>query len=301
MPMIDSSSERERLLEQREHGTVLFPFAVYEWDGSCPFRVGLHWHTETELIYLEEGNYTLSVDMETIKICAPAFVCIGGSSIHGIDRVVHGHEWAVVFDPQMLSFQHYDEVQSQIVLPFLEGQLCLPRVIAVDEPCFCAVQAVYRRICTAGLKKCIPSRLLVKAGLLELLALLYEHGMLVSGTGTGSVPGETQTERIRCMLSYIQQHYCERITIENMAELLSMSREYFCRFFKKNIGCTFTSYINELRIEACAKQIAETSGKIIDIALNNGFDNVGYFMHRFKESKHMTPLEYRRLAQRKQN
>ena len=80
-----------------------------------------------------------------------------------------------------------------------------------------------------------------------------------------------------------------------------MSREYFCRFFKKNIGCTFTSYINELRIEACAKQIAETSGKIIDIALNNGFDNVGYFMHRFKESKHMTPLEYRRLAQRKQN
>lgn len=296
--MCDSAS-RERLLEQREHGTVLFPFAVYEWDGSCPFSVGLHWHTETELIFLEQGSFSIVVDMQTLAVPAPAFVCVSASSIHGINRVCSGRERAVVFDPAMLSFKHYDDVQSQIVQPLLENRLRLPELVDASSPCFSGARVLFNRICAAGTERMAWARLSVKAGLLELLALFAEHGLL-SACGTEDSGGRelsgAQSGRIRRMLAYIQAHYREHITVADMAGLLDMNCEYFCRFFKKHTGRTFTEYMNELRIEACAKQIAETPRKVIDIAMDNGFGNIGYFMTRFKEAKHMTPLAYRRLA-----
>ena len=71
-----------------------------------------------------------------------------------------------------------------------------------------------------------------------------------------------------------------------------MNEQYFCRYFKKNIGKTITEYINVIRVEKAATALAETEDKIIDIA----FDNIGYFIRRFKKEKGMTPSEYRKKS-----
>ena len=75
-----------------------------------------------------------------------------------------------------------------------------------------------------------------------------------------------------------------------------MNEQYFCRYFKKNIGKTITEYINVIRVEKAATALAETEDKIIDIAAACGFDNTGYFIRRFKKEKGMTPSEYRKKS-----
>ena len=75
-----------------------------------------------------------------------------------------------------------------------------------------------------------------------------------------------------------------------------MNEQYFCRYFKKNIGKTITEYINMIRVEKAATALAETEDKIIDIASACGFDNIGYFIRRFKKEKGMTPSEYRKKS-----
>lgn len=64
-----------------------------------------------------------------------------------------------------------------------------------------------------------------------------------------------------------------------------MNEQYFCRYFKKNIGKTITEYINVIRVEKAATALAETEDKIIDIASACGFDNIGYFIRRFKRRR----------------
>jgi len=82
--------------------------------------------------------------------------------------------------------------------------------------------------------------------------------------------------------------------LDELAELINLNPQYFCRYFKRNIGKTITEYINEIRIEKAAQELLETDDKIITIAQNAGFDNTGYFIRRFKEEKGMTPSEYRK-------
>ena len=79
-----------------------------------------------------------------------------------------------------------------------------------------------------------------------------------------------------------------------MAAVLQMNPQYFCRYFKKATGKTPTEYINEVRVEKAAEYLYRTDRKIIDIALECGYDNIGYFIKRFKEEKGMLPSEYRK-------
>ena len=73
-----------------------------------------------------------------------------------------------------------------------------------------------------------------------------------------------------------------------------MNTQYFCRYFKKLVGKTPTEYINDVRIEKAKELLAESDDKIIDIAIACGYDNIGYFIKRFKEQKHMSPSQYRK-------
>ena len=77
---------------------------------------------------------------------------------------------------------------------------------------------------------------------------------------------------------------------------MNLNPQYFCRYFKENIGKTATRYIQEVRMEKAAEALAETNEKIITIAADSGFDNIGYFIRKFREIKGVTPSEYRKKS-----
>lgn len=74
-----------------------------------------------------------------------------------------------------------------------------------------------------------------------------------------------------------------------------MNENYFCRFFKDNIGMSLTTYINKYRCEKAAKLLLDSNLKILGVAISCGFDNNSYFIRTFKSIKGCTPKEYRRI------
>lgn len=89
--------------------------------------------------------------------------------------------------------------------------------------------------------------------------------------------------------------------MEEIADAAGLNVQYFCRYFKKNTGKTVTEYINEIRINHAAKMLLESEDKIIDIAGQCGYDNVGYFIKRFRQCKGITPSDYRKGNREKVN
>ena len=115
----------------------------------------------------------------------------------------------------------------------------------------------------------------VKTMLLEVLAYLYSNNCLVKEPDLRT-ENEQQIANLKKVITYIMEHYDADMRLNELACLVNMNPQYFCRYFKKNIG--------------------KTNDKIIDIAQNCGYENVSYFIRRFRRTKGMTPVQYREMS-----
>ncbi len=95
------------------------------------------------------------------------------------------------------------------------------------------------------------------------------------------------------ILEYIETHYTEQITLENLCEISLMSKNGIIAMFRRLYGITPIKYINNLRINKAEMLLKNTSVPITSLALECGFGDSNYFTKYFKIVKGITPREYR--------
>lgn len=286
------------LKENRTHGTVQYPVALYEWNGENEWHVVPHWHEEMEWIYFQKGDFPVWINTKEYQVHAPAFMCIHPEELHALILEKDGIESAVVFPVDILCFERYDAAEAKVLGPLAEGKLRMPVLCQSGDAAFEELSACYKEI-EQMLRQMKKQKnmfyLNIKAKMLELIAVAYKYDLLTRQVREGREEAGT-VENLKKVLQYIGEHYSSPIRLSELAELVNMNEQYFCRYFKKNIGKTITEYINVIRVEKAATALAETEDKIIDIAAACGFDNTGYFIRRFKKEKGMTPSEYRKKS-----
>jgi AraC-like DNA-binding protein len=98
------------------------------------------------------------------------------------------------------------------------------------------------------------------------------------------------------IIDYVKEHYAEPITLKNAAALVSLNQEYFCRFFKKNMGTTFLDYLNEERMSHIYRDVIDTNNSITQILDTHGFTNYKLFIRMFREKYGCTPIKKRKQS-----
>ncbi len=101
--------------------------------------------------------------------------------------------------------------------------------------------------------------------------------------------------RIQQTIDYIDTHLNENITLEKLAEIASLSKYYYHRLSSSLLGESVMSYIRKRRLSRCAMMLSESSLRIIDIALENGFESQEVFIRAFTKYFGITPAKYRKL------
>ena len=99
-------------------------------------------------------------------------------------------------------------------------------------------------------------------------------------------------------LKYIAENFSENITVAKLAEIENYNRFYYTDWFKSKTGILPSEYIQIVRIEKAKALLADTGYKIIEIALQVGYDNASSFTRTFKRLEHISPREYRNLFQK---
>ncbi len=102
-------------------------------------------------------------------------------------------------------------------------------------------------------------------------------------------------ERIRSIITYTEAHFQEPVTLSQGADHLGLGKEYFCRFFKKNMGMSFLNYVNEVRLSHVYQDLLNTDAPVAQIMEKNGFTNQKLFNRAFKELYKQTPSSVRRF------
>ncbi len=99
-----------------------------------------------------------------------------------------------------------------------------------------------------------------------------------------------KAEKVRI---YCDCNYMRRITLSDIARHVNMNVSSFCKFFLRNFGCTFTDYINRLRVNSSCRLLKTTEDSVAEIAYSLGFNSVPYFNRIFLRLCGCTPSQYR--------
>lgn len=94
-------------------------------------------------------------------------------------------------------------------------------------------------------------------------------------------------------ISFINEHFCEQISLEEMAEKANMSLYHFTRIFTRETGFTPHQYLINTRISAAKFMLKSSEASIKDIAFSIGFNSESSFCSTFKKWEQVTPSQYR--------
>lgn len=104
----------------------------------------------------------------------------------------------------------------------------------------------------------------------------------------------TADDRMLAILEKIQNEYKQVISLEQLAEENELSYYHLSRSFKKQVNCTFTEYLNQIRLIHATEELILTNHSVMKVALNNGFTNAQNFHQVFKKHYGITPAVYRK-------
>lgn len=105
----------------------------------------------------------------------------------------------------------------------------------------------------------------------------------------------TASERLNKVYQYVEEHYHEKVNLQQVADNVNMSTESFSRFFSKSMNKSFFTFLNEYRINKACKILIETNEPVTSVCFACGFESLPFFHKQFKKVKNTTPLKYRKI------
>ena len=135
--------------------------------------------------------------------------------------------------------------------------------------------------------------------LLQVLNILAEISdyQILSGHFTANLDYRAN-ERINLIHNFINDNYRRRIALSEVAGLVDMGEETFCRFFKRTFNKTFFAFLNEYKIKMSCKDLIDTDLQVSQIAYRCGYESLPFFYRQFQKFMLCTPLVYRKKYER---
>lgn len=245
----------------------------------------MHWHEELEILYPLNGVTDVWVDGRTYTLKEKHFSVIESSHVHS--TLSHT-------DASMFLCIHLSRKQFKCFLPDIELRYirCIPdEVMDGHFPEYRDICELFEAMTRLYIKDAPFHSLEAEGILLQIIAgLLRNFSTEFPFAGTA----DTQSrERIREIITYVEKNFRDPISLQNISNEFGLTKEYFCRFFKKNMGISFLKYVNDIRLSHIYQDIQNTDASISEIMEQNGFTNQKLFNQAFKKQYGKTPSSVR--------
>jgi AraC-like DNA-binding protein len=246
-----------------------------------------------EITFIQDGTSDYKVGREEFKanagdiILIPPYCTHSACEIPGKTMISD----SIVFHPDYLGASNQDLSASKYLRPMAEGQLLMQEVIRDSDAGYEEIKEAFLEALDCFKNKPSFYEMLLKEKLLHILILLFSYGY-IRESDDSHISSENR-RHIKSALEYITDHYSEKISISEMAQLAGFSENYFMSLFRQYVGMSCIQYVNHYRIQKAAHALEETTKSVSEIAMIHGFDNISYFNLQFRRTFGMTPREFR--------
>lgn len=274
------------LKEAKSHGTQDFPVEYYfVTEGASNYVMPLHWHEELEIVRVIHGELLLFLNNEQRLLRDGDIAFISSGMLHRAEPT-HATYECLVFSPTFLKKYSFGRL-SELLTPLISGDA----VITLCERETEEVRAVTDKLLSSVQAQSEFIELRISANVSELIYVLYRDGRI--NTDPRSSLHKQGARLTIKLVDWIEEHYSERITLDELGAICGLSPKYLCSFFKKMTGLTPMDYVNRLRIEKACISISNGHTSITDAAFDSGFNELSYFSKLFKKYVGCTPSEYK--------
>ncbi len=252
-----------------------------------------HYHPELELLLIENSTGTSIIGDKIESFNSDYLVLIGANLPH---TFIHDNYCGKKKNPAKAIVIHFDD-------DFLGNDfLNLPELKEVKK--IFALAKFGIKINDESIKNIKPilnkihstshlERILYLLEIFKILAIQKNYSLITSNGYTyyGSKENENRINKVH---DFTIKNFKKDITIEQVAHLLNLTKESFCRFFKKTTRKSYFQFLIEFRIGHACRMLVEDDCTIKEIGHQCGYDNLSNFYHQFKKVMGKSPLQYQK-------
>ncbi len=247
-----------------------------------------HFHHEYEIYYMNSGSRLYFIHDRTYRIKEGDLVLIRPHELHKTIDTGNPHSRL------LMSFKA-DYIKGSQAQHLLDACFSQSSVYTFDYANRQHIEFMLNELLTAAKEDSNFKNMKIKAFFTIFLIKLAEY-IHVNMHNTEDIAEDEKTSEI---ISYLKDHYRDKLSLDQLAETFFISRYYMTRLFKKNTGFTIFEYIQSLRIIEAQHLLTTTMMKVSDISNSVGFANSTSLGKVFKSVTGVSPLAYRKLNAKK--
>ena len=258
------------------NATKTYPFLIEHTD----VRYIPHFHMETELVYVLEGELEFTLGTQSYIIKKGDICVITPGLIHNLYTHTHSSTFVMKLYPivDLGRIRLKDSIISRGAKSYDIICSCIKEIIKENREKFPAHELAVN-ICAEKLYLIILREL--------------EHYVVDSKI---QVKSNNENDFLSSVNEFLEEKYAEDFSLGDISEYFNYTRSYFCRIFKKITGNSFWEYYTMFRLEKAGEMIKGSPKENFTVIANKtGFKNVRSFNQAFKEYYRCTPSEYKKM------
>lgn len=288
-----SAAQSHRIIEGDQEIVKYFSAQSTKiWYNDQTDSFPLHWHYAVEIIMPLENTYLVRTKKEEITLSPGDILIIPAGELHELITPESGSRMIGLFDYAAIS--NLNGFSS--LTPFLSQLTCIKN--DPESPVYVRAFNLLNQIFYEYTTQNSFYELVIYSRLISFFVAVGRYKML--GDKDYSL-GDTNrqkelSQKLAIAFDYIDTHYTEEVTLEDVAFVAGFSKFHFSRLFKQCSGQNFHEYLCFKRVKASEVLLLKPELSVTEIAFQAGFASLSTFNRTFKSINHCSPTEYRALC-----
>ena len=272
---------------KQEYITYVDHSSIRIWASALATHYDTHMHSAIEIIMPYSGASTYQLADETYEVRRGEILFIPSGYSHSLTESSETVRHLLLFEPSpLMNLSDVPSIEPLMRKPiYLQEDNVLRREVAdllsrvID--CYSLQEPMWNLQCYSYL--------------LMVYALLGREYLRHASPKEEDERLSIDSPIMNSAITYINEHYMEDISLEQVAAFAGFSKYYFSRTFKSFAGMSFSDFLTQRRLTAASDLLVRTNQSIQHVATSSGFASTATFNRVFRDHKNCTPTQYRAI------
>ena len=272
---------------RREYVTYLDDSSIRIWYSDIPWRYETHDHSAVEILLTLEGMVTYTIEDKIYQVRKGEILIVPPDTLHSLTMGEGSSRYLFLFES--------DAIMTMRDIKSMAMYFHKPFHLRDGSDAHVRIRELLLRAREAYEKREMMWNTMCYSCILRIYATLGQRYLSGIKPRTGDNMRNMDSEVINAVMTYINNHYREELSLEDVAKFAGFSRYYFSRSFKRQTGYSFKDYLCQKRLQVAMDLLIRTNRSMRDVAIESGFGSVATFNRVFREKKGCTPTQYRAI------
>ena len=272
---------------KREYVTYPDNSSIRIWYSDVPWRYETHDHSAVEVLLTMEGMVTYTVQDTVYQVRKGEVLIIPPDMPHSLTMDEGSSRYLFLFES--------DAIMTMRDVKSMAMYFNKPFHLRDGSEAHVRIRELLLRARDAYDKQDLMWNTACYSSILRIYAILGQRYLSGIVQRADDRLRNMDSEVITAVMTYINNHYREELSLEAVAQFAGFSRYYFSRSFKRQTGYSFKDYLCQKRLQVAMDLLIRSNRSMRDVVIDSGFGSVATFNRVFREKKGCTPTQYRAI------